>query len=99
LNFAQAPIRRVSQRRLNDEKFGKTFAGNLTMSSGWQVANVIDLSAYRTHRNQRKETVHADNATRGALVFAAVPVMIPMIAWVPVWGMVDVARSGGTVDE
>ena len=69
------------------------------MSTNQQTKNVVDFATYRARQSQRLPSPDADYAGQGAFVFTALPVMIPMIAWVPVWGLANMKAHGGPADE
>jgi hypothetical protein len=63
------------------------FLWDQTMSASQEAANVVDFAAYRARRNCGSPSGSAGDATQGVFMFAALPIMIPMFAWIPVWGM------------
>jgi len=69
------------------------------MSANQQTKNVVDFATYRARRSQRLSPPDPDYGSQGAYVFAALPVMIPMIAWMPVWGLANMTAHGGPADE
>jgi hypothetical protein len=62
------------------------------MSTSQQAENVVDFAAYRARRDRRLSCAAADHAPYGAFMFA-MPVMIPIVAWMPVWASANVARG------
>jgi hypothetical protein len=69
------------------------------MSTGQPAANVVDFATYRARRNLSPRSGYADDPTPSPFMFTAFPVMIPMIAWIPVWGVANVTRYEGPPDE
>jgi hypothetical protein len=64
------------------------------MSTSQQAENVVDFAAYRARRHRRLSYAAVDDAPYGAFMFA-MPIMIPIVAWMPVWTSANVARGEG----
>ena len=64
------------------------------MSASEQAENVVDFAAYRERRYKKPSYPAVDDAPYGPFMFA-MPVMIPMIAWMPVWTSANIARREG----
>jgi hypothetical protein len=69
------------------------------MSTGLHAANIVDLASYRAHRNQAAAAVRMNSGFRGSVVFNVVPVMIPVVAWIPIWPLTPSARSADATNE
>jgi hypothetical protein len=69
------------------------------MSIGQPAANVVDFATYRARRNLSPRPGYADDPTPSLFMFTTFPFMIPMIAWIPVWGVANVTRYEGPPDE
>jgi hypothetical protein len=68
-----------------------------TMNKTGQTENVIDFAAYRARRDQKPAFAAADGTPYGAFMFA-MPIMIPVIAWMPVWASTN-ASCGESLSE
>jgi hypothetical protein len=77
----------------------EAFSEDRTMGGRLGMANVVDLDAYRAKRAERLLADRVDNLAQNYLMFTALPVLVPMIAWIPVWGMMDMSRREGVFGE
>jgi len=66
-------------------------------SAGIKVANVVDFAAYRARRNR---AAAADQvAAPGGMMFAVLPMMISVVAWIPIWQLPPTTRPRDTINE
>jgi hypothetical protein len=66
------------------------------MSTSQLAENVVDFAAYRARRDQRLPPhAAANDAPWGPVFMLAVPVMIPIFGWMPVWTSANVVRVEG----
>lgn len=69
------------------------------MSAGLQAANIVDLASYRAHRNRAAAADRMNSGSPGSLTFNVVPVMIPVVAWIPIWPLTPSARPADATNE
>jgi hypothetical protein len=62
------------------------------MSMGQRAENVVDFADYRARRKGMLSHAAADDAPYGAFMFA-MPIMIPIVAWMPIWTSANVMRG------
>jgi hypothetical protein len=62
------------------------------MKNTQQAENVIDFAAYRARRDRTPPFVAVDEWPYGAFMFA-MPIMILVIAWMPVWTSPNALRG------
>jgi len=67
------------------------------MSAGLQTANVVDLAAYRARRDRGPTAARAQSAS--PVMFGVLPIMVPVVAWIPVWQLSPAARLGDAINE
>jgi len=60
--------------------------------AGLQVANVVDFTAYRARRNRAEIAGHA---APSGMTLTILPMMIPVIAWIPVWQFAPIPPPEG----
>jgi hypothetical protein len=65
------------------------------MSTGKQAENIVDFAAYRAHRDGKPSFGAAREVPYSAFMFA-MPIMIPIVAWMPVWTSASVAHDEGS---
>ena len=63
-------------------------------AAGVQIADVIDFTSYRARRARVIATNRGGLAPSNGAMFAFWPVMIPVVAWVPVWQLPPAAGQG-----
>lgn len=66
------------------------------MSAALNEANVVDFASYR---QQRKQEAAADRANAASLESAMLPVMIPVVTWIPIWQLAPFMRPGDSINE
>jgi len=64
------------------------------MSASEQAENVVDFTAYRERRYRGPSYAAVDDARYIPFMFA-MPIMIPVVAWMPIWTSASVARREG----
>jgi hypothetical protein len=62
------------------------------MNKTRQAENVVDFAAYRARRDQKQPFAAVERTPYGAFMFA-MPIMIPVIAWMPVWTSTNASRG------
>jgi len=69
------------------------------MSAGSHAANIVDFASYRAHRRRATAADSADSAAGSTTTFNVIPMMIPIVAWIPVWQLPSFAWPGEAIDE
>ena len=64
------------------------------MSASEQAENIVNFTAYRECRYRGPSYPAVDDARYARFMFV-MPVMIPVVAWIPIWTSANVMRREG----
>ena len=67
------------------------------MSASERAENIVNFTDYRERRYRGPSYAAVDDA-RSSFMFV-VPVMIPVVAWIPIWTSANVMRREGLLNE
>jgi hypothetical protein len=78
------------QNGANRAPLGHELTEKQAMSMARRAENVVDFADYRARRKAMPPLAAPDYAPHSAFMFA-MPVMIPIVTWVPFWTSANVA--------